>query len=208
MTRGRCLHVAYNVFRPMRILIANDDGYLAPGLAALVQACHGLGDIDVVAPESNASGTSNALTLNRPLNVFIADGAGAARLSGRQRHAVGLRARGAHRLARAAARSRGLGHQQRRQHGRRHALLGHGGGGDGRLPVRHSGDRVFAGRQGLAAPRCRGAHRARADRARAADVARASAGRGCSTSTFPIAPMRRNCRVWSRDWAAAMPASR
>jgi len=58
----------------MRILIANDDGYLAPGLAALVQACQGLGDIDVVAPESNASGTSNALTLNRPLNVFVADG--------------------------------------------------------------------------------------------------------------------------------------
>ena len=27
----------------MRILIANDDGYLAPGLAALVQACDGLG---------------------------------------------------------------------------------------------------------------------------------------------------------------------
>jgi 5'-nucleotidase len=25
----------------MRILIANDDGYLAPGMAALVQACRG-----------------------------------------------------------------------------------------------------------------------------------------------------------------------
>jgi len=58
----------------MRILIANDDGYLAPGLAALVQACAGLGDIDVVAPEQNASGTSNALTLNRPLSVFEASG--------------------------------------------------------------------------------------------------------------------------------------
>ena len=58
----------------MRILIANDDGYLAPGLAALVQACRGLGDIDVVAPEQNASGTSNALTLNRPLSVFEARG--------------------------------------------------------------------------------------------------------------------------------------
>ena len=56
----------------MRILIANDDGYLAPGLAALVRACQGLGDIDVVAPEQNASGTSNALTLNRPLSVFEA----------------------------------------------------------------------------------------------------------------------------------------
>ena len=58
----------------MRILVANDDGYLAPGLAALVQACRGLAEVDVIAPESNASGTSNSLTLNRPLNVFDASG--------------------------------------------------------------------------------------------------------------------------------------
>ena len=58
----------------MRILVANDDGYLAPGLAALVQACRGLAKVDVIAPESNASGTSNSLTLNRPLNVFDASG--------------------------------------------------------------------------------------------------------------------------------------
>lgn len=56
----------------MRILIANDDGYLAPGLAALIEACQGLGELDVVAPEQNASGTSNSLTLNRPLSVFTA----------------------------------------------------------------------------------------------------------------------------------------
>ncbi len=56
----------------MRILIANDDGYLAPGLAALVRACEGLGEIDVVAPEQNASGTSNSLTLNRPLSAYTA----------------------------------------------------------------------------------------------------------------------------------------
>ena len=56
----------------MRILIANDDGYLAPGLAALVEACKGLGDLDVVAPEQNASGTSNSLTLNRGLSVYTA----------------------------------------------------------------------------------------------------------------------------------------
>jgi 5'-nucleotidase len=56
----------------MRILIANDDGYLAPGIAALVQACAGLGEIDVVAPEQNASGTSNSLTLTRPLSVYPA----------------------------------------------------------------------------------------------------------------------------------------
>ncbi len=56
----------------MRILITNDDGYLAPGLAALVAAVQGLGQIEVIAPEQNASGTSNALTLNRPLQVFQA----------------------------------------------------------------------------------------------------------------------------------------
>jgi len=58
----------------MRILIANDDGYLAPGIAALVRACEGLGEIDVIAPEQNASGTSNALSLNRPLSVYAAQG--------------------------------------------------------------------------------------------------------------------------------------
>jgi 5'-nucleotidase len=56
----------------MRILIANDDGYLAPGIATLIRACAGLGELDVVAPEQNCSGTSNSLTLNRPLSVFDA----------------------------------------------------------------------------------------------------------------------------------------
>ena len=56
----------------MRILIANDDGYLAPGLEALVRACEGLGHVDVFAPERNASGTSNALTLHQPLTVHTA----------------------------------------------------------------------------------------------------------------------------------------
>ena len=58
----------------MHILIANDDGYLAPGIAALVKACQGLGHIDVIAPEQNCSGTSNALTLSRPLSMFEARG--------------------------------------------------------------------------------------------------------------------------------------
>jgi 5'-nucleotidase len=56
----------------MHILIANDDGYLAPGIHALAHACQGLGTLEVIAPEQNASGTSNALTLNRPLSVFDA----------------------------------------------------------------------------------------------------------------------------------------
>lgn len=51
----------------MRILLSNDDGYFAPGLAALANALAGLGEIVVVAPEQNRSGASNSLTLDRPL---------------------------------------------------------------------------------------------------------------------------------------------
>lgn len=51
----------------MRILLSNDDGYFAPGLAALASALEGLGEIVVVAPEQNRSGASNSLTLDRPL---------------------------------------------------------------------------------------------------------------------------------------------
>ena len=51
----------------MRILLSNDDGYFAPGLAALYEALAGLGEIVVVAPEQNRSGASKSLTLDRPL---------------------------------------------------------------------------------------------------------------------------------------------
>ncbi|GGE67879.1 5'-nucleotidase [Paenalcaligenes hominis] len=53
----------------MKIVIANDDGYNAPGIEALYHALADLGDITVIAPESNCSGSSNSLTLNRPLSV-------------------------------------------------------------------------------------------------------------------------------------------
>jgi 5'-nucleotidase len=53
----------------MRILVANDDGYLAPGLAVLADRMRSLGEIFVIAPESNHSGASNSLTLSRPLTV-------------------------------------------------------------------------------------------------------------------------------------------
>jgi len=53
----------------MRILISNDDGYLAPGLAALADALASIADIVVVAPDSNRSGASNSLSLDRPLSV-------------------------------------------------------------------------------------------------------------------------------------------
>lgn len=53
----------------MKILISNDDGYLAPGLIALAEAMSAIADIVVVAPDSNRSGSSNSLTLERPLSV-------------------------------------------------------------------------------------------------------------------------------------------
>ena len=53
----------------MRILLSNDDGYLAPGLVQLATSLADQGDITVVAPERNRSGASNSLTLDRPLNL-------------------------------------------------------------------------------------------------------------------------------------------
>lgn len=57
----------------MKILISNDDGYLAPGIVALANALRDIAEITVVAPDSNRSGASNALTLDRPLSVQRAD---------------------------------------------------------------------------------------------------------------------------------------
>jgi 5'-nucleotidase len=54
----------------MRILISNDDGYLAPGINALANALAPIAEIVVVvAPDSNRSGASNSLSLDRPLSV-------------------------------------------------------------------------------------------------------------------------------------------
>jgi 5'-nucleotidase len=53
----------------MRILLSNDDGYFAPGLAALAQALSSIADVTVVAPERDRSGASNSLTLDRPLTL-------------------------------------------------------------------------------------------------------------------------------------------
>lgn len=51
----------------MNILIANDDGVFAPGIQALAHALRSLGRVVIVAPESERSGFSSALTLDRPL---------------------------------------------------------------------------------------------------------------------------------------------
>lgn len=58
----------------MHLLVSNDDGYLAPGLLALVNALRPLGKVTVIAPEQNHSGASNSLTLSRPLSVHRVNG--------------------------------------------------------------------------------------------------------------------------------------
>ena len=54
----------------MRILISNDDGYLAPGISALAKALEPIAEVAVVAPDSNRSGASSSLTLERPISVY------------------------------------------------------------------------------------------------------------------------------------------
>lgn len=51
----------------VNILVANDDGVFAPGIQALAKALKPLGRVVIVAPESERSGYSSALTLDRPL---------------------------------------------------------------------------------------------------------------------------------------------
>ena len=51
----------------MNILVSNDDGVLAPGLALLADVCREVGNVTVVAPDREQSGTSHSLTLHRPL---------------------------------------------------------------------------------------------------------------------------------------------
>lgn len=51
----------------MNILVSNDDGVFAPGIQALALALKPLGRVVIVAPESEKSGFSSALTLDRPL---------------------------------------------------------------------------------------------------------------------------------------------
>ena len=53
----------------MKLLLTNDDGVEARGLAALCQAVGTLGEPVVVAPFEAASGCSHAVTTHRPFRV-------------------------------------------------------------------------------------------------------------------------------------------
>jgi len=53
----------------MKILVSNDDGYLATGINVLTAALEKVADVVVVAPDRNRSAASNSLTLSNPLRV-------------------------------------------------------------------------------------------------------------------------------------------
>lgn len=54
----------------LKILVTNDDGYRAEGIAQLRAAMSTLGEVTVVAPDRNRSGAGNSLTLDVPLRLF------------------------------------------------------------------------------------------------------------------------------------------
>lgn len=53
----------------MKILVSNDDGYLATGINVLTAALEEVAEVVVVAPDRNRSAASNSLTLKVPLRV-------------------------------------------------------------------------------------------------------------------------------------------
>ncbi|WP_258240287.1 5'/3'-nucleotidase SurE [Pseudidiomarina homiensis] len=53
----------------MKLLVSNDDGVHAPGIAALYEALNEIAQVRVIAPDRNCSGASNSLTLHNPLRV-------------------------------------------------------------------------------------------------------------------------------------------
>ena len=54
----------------MRILLSNDDGYMAPGIRILFELLGQQHDVMIVAPDQDRSGASNSLTLDRPLRAI------------------------------------------------------------------------------------------------------------------------------------------
>lgn len=51
------------------ILVTNDDGIMAPGIAALIEVMKTLGDVVIVAPDKAQSGMGHAITINSTLRI-------------------------------------------------------------------------------------------------------------------------------------------
>ena len=60
--------MAANSSKPL-ILISNDDGITAPGIATLVRVMRRIGEVVVVAPNSPQSGMGHAITIGHPLRL-------------------------------------------------------------------------------------------------------------------------------------------
>jgi len=54
----------------INVLLSNDDGANAPGITVLAEALSQEHQVTVVAPHKNRSGSSSALTLDRPIRCF------------------------------------------------------------------------------------------------------------------------------------------
>jgi 5'-nucleotidase len=50
-----------------RILVSDDDGVRAPGMAAVAQALQALGEVIIVAPADNQSGKGHSITISEPI---------------------------------------------------------------------------------------------------------------------------------------------
>jgi 5'/3'-nucleotidase SurE len=50
-----------------RILVSNDDGVRAPGLAAVAQVLQAIGEVTIVAPQENQSGKGHSITISDPI---------------------------------------------------------------------------------------------------------------------------------------------
>ncbi|HOP08904.1 MAG TPA: 5'/3'-nucleotidase SurE [Candidatus Methanofastidiosa archaeon] len=69
----------------MRILITNDDGVHSPGLVCLKKKLSRFGNIEIVAPEREASASSHAITVHQPLRFYsckLTDGSNGWAVSG------------------------------------------------------------------------------------------------------------------------------
>lgn len=52
---------------PYRILVSNDDGVRAPGIAALAQILQAIGDVHIVGPAENQSGKGHSIVTSEPV---------------------------------------------------------------------------------------------------------------------------------------------
>ncbi len=69
LTRRRNSVLPLRSMAHRRILLTNDDGIEAPGLKALEESLASLGDVLVVAPEREMSGTSQSISLHTPVRL-------------------------------------------------------------------------------------------------------------------------------------------